>query len=155
MCQGILELWCRGQLQTHHVRFLLRELMSIRLMEEVGDGQHAPERRIASEPNSCFIARKFAQGTFEPSFSEVDQYWVKAPLSSADSIFDLLWLHRKQGLHVVMDVVQLALNHRGGLTAALTTCSSCSVIAPAPMNNAVVLLMQVGDGAAVVIVVEA
>jgi hypothetical protein len=47
--------------------------MSVRLMEEIGDGQHAPERRIAAEQNSCFIARKFALGVFEPSFSEADQ----------------------------------------------------------------------------------
>ena len=112
VCWGILELWCRGQLQTHHVRFLLRELMSVRLMEEVGDGARAPQRRLAAEEKSCFICRKFAQGVFEPSFSDVEQYRAEAPLPSADGIFDLLWLHRKQGLHVVKDVVQLALNHR-------------------------------------------
>ena len=50
---------------------------------------------------------------FEPSFSEIEQYRVKAPPCSADGVSDLLWLHRKQGLHVVMDVVQLALNHHG------------------------------------------
>ena len=113
MCWGILELWCRGQLQTHHVRFLLRELMSVRLMEEIGDGARAPERRIAAEDNSCYISRKFAQGVFEPSFSDMEQYRVKAPLSSADGVFDLLWLHRKQGLHVMKNVVHLVLNLYG------------------------------------------
>ena len=64
--------------------------MSVRLMEEIGDGARAPQRRIAAEENNCFISRKFAQGVFEPSFSEMEQYRVKPPLSSADSIFDLL-----------------------------------------------------------------
>ena len=113
VCWGILELWCRGQLQQHHVRFLLRELMSVRLMEEIGDGARAPQRRIAAEENSCFISRKFAQGVFEPSFSEMEQYRVKAPLSSADSVFDLLWLHRKLGLQVMKNVIHLALNLYG------------------------------------------
>ena len=113
VCQCILELWIRGQLQAHHVRFLLRELMSVRLMEEIGGGERAPQIRNNAAENSCFISRKFAQGVFVPSFSGVDQYRIQAPLSSADSIFDLLWLHRKQGLHVVKDVAQLALNHHG------------------------------------------
>ena len=113
LCHRILELWCRGLILSDHVRLLLCEIMSTRLIEEMGYDDYRKQRRTDAKENRCFLSRTFAQGSFVPAFYDAEQYQINPPLSSADSIFHLLWLHRKDGVAVLDHVVRIVLDLDG------------------------------------------